>query len=318
MAPAFDMQVTDTRQPTSTLAGVRGVPQALINLARPRQWVKNVIVFGPLVFAHSLFEGNLLGHSIATFASFCLVSSAIYAFNDVLDVENDKQHPTKRFRPLPSGQINVPLALMWGALLGVIGLSLAMSVDVASGLMALAYVALMVAYSTKLKHLVILDVFAISGGFILRAVAGALAIHVIISPWLYVCTMLLTLFLGFGKRYNELAILDDSAALHRRNLEDYSPAMLEQMTSILIASTIMAYSLYTFSADSLPADHSMMLTIPFTLYGIFRYYYLVHKKSLGGAPEQVLLHDRPLLITVVLWGAVSIGVLYSGGLSLVL
>jgi len=144
-------------------------------------------------------------------------------------------------------------------------------------------------------------------------VAGALAIQVHISPWLYVCTLLLALFLGFSKRYNELLVLQDSAVNHRRSLADYTPAMLEQMTSILIASTIMAYSLYTFSAESLPANHSMMITIPFVLYGIFRYYFLVHKRNLGGAPELVLLHDLPLMLAVLLWGLTSVGVLYLGG-----
>jgi len=153
-------------------------------------------------------------------------------------------------------------------------------------------------------------VFAIAGGFIIRAIAGALAIHVNISPWLYVCTLLLALFLGFSKRYNELLVLQDSAASHRPSLDEYSPAMLEQMSGILIASTIMAYSLYTFSSDSLPDNHAMMLTIPFVLYGIFRYYYLVHKRNLGGAPEMVLLRDIPLIIDVLLWGVTSVAVVY--------
>jgi len=141
----------------------------------------------------------------------------------------------------------------------------------------------------------------------------ALAIHVIISPWLYVCTLLLALFLGFSKRYNELLVLQDAAANHRRSLADYTPAMLEQLTSIVVASTIMAYSLYTFSAESLPANHSMMLTIPFVLYGIFRYYYLVHRRNLGGAPELILLRDIPLMADIALWGLTSVAVLYVGG-----
>jgi len=173
--------------------------------------------------------------------------------------------------------------------------------------------ALMACYSLFIKHLVILDVFAIAAGFILRAVAGALAIHVLISPWLYVCTLLLALFLGFSKRYNELLVLQGTAASHRRSLADYTPAMLEQLTSILVASTIMAYSLYTFSAENVPADHSLMLTIPFVLYGVFRYYFLVHRRNLGGAPEMVLLRDVPLMVDIALWGAVSVAVLYLGG-----
>ncbi|HLG74307.1 MAG TPA: decaprenyl-phosphate phosphoribosyltransferase, partial [Chloroflexota bacterium] len=250
---------------------------------------------------------------VEAFFVFCLASSAIYLINDVLDAETDRQHPEKRFRPVASGRLAVSQALAGAVVLALIALAVAASVDLPLAFVTAGYLALMLTYSTVLKHVVILDVFAIAGGFILRAVAGALAIHVDISPWLYVCTLLLALFLGFSKRYNELLVLQDGASSHRRNLDDYTPAMLEQMTGILVASTIMAYSLYTFSADSLPANHSMMLTIPFVLYGIFRYYYLVHKKNLGGAPEMVLLRDIPLIIDVALWGIAAVGVLYLGG-----
>ncbi len=305
------MQLTQTSSPILAVSASRQTVHGLLRVSRPKQWTKNVLVFGPLVFAHNLFDANLLSRAFLTFAAFCLVSSAIYVVNDVADVEHDRQHPTKRFRPLASGQLSISLGLAWAVVLAVGGIALGFAADPAAGLCALAYIALMLAYTNSLKNMVILDVFSIALGFILRAVAGALAIHVSISPWLYVCTMLLALFLGFSKRYNELLILDHDAAQHRPALEEYSPAMLEQMTTILSASTIMAYSLYTFSAESLPANHSMMLTVPFALYGIFRYYYLVHKKNLGGAPEIALLHDRPLLTTVALWGLVAIGVLYS-------
>jgi 4-hydroxybenzoate polyprenyltransferase len=289
------------------------VLSGLLVSARPRQWPKNLILFGPLVFAYKLLAPNLLAHEVAAFLAFCLVSSAIYIVNDVLDVENDRLHPEKRSRPLAAGRISVGQSLLGACVLGLAGLALAFGIDVALGMAAAGYVALMLGYSSVLKHVVIIDVFAIAAGFIIRAVAGALAIHVIISPWLYVCTLLLALFLGFSKRYNELLALQDSAGDHRRSLADYTPAMLEQLTSILVGSTIMAYSLYTFSAESLPANHSMMLTIPFVLYGIFRYYYLVHKKNLGGAPELVLLRDAPLIIDIALWGIVSVAVLYVGG-----
>jgi 4-hydroxybenzoate polyprenyltransferase len=294
------------RRPPGVLAG-------LLVTARPKQWTKNLILFGPLVFAYKLLSPELLLRAIAAFVSFCLVSSAMYALNDALDVDGDRQHPAKRDRPLPSGQISLGHALAWAVLLGAAGLGLGFAVNLETGLCAAGYLALMLGYSTMLKHFVLLDVFAIAGGFILRAVAGALAIHVVISPWLYVCTLLLALFLGFSKRYNELLVLQDSAASHRRALADYSMPMLEQLTAILVASTIMAYSLYTFSAESLPANHSMMLTIPLVLYGIFRYYYLVHKKNLGGAPELVLLRDVPLIVDVILWALVSVAVLYLGG-----
>jgi 4-hydroxybenzoate polyprenyltransferase len=289
------------------------VAACLIGSARPKQWTKNMILFGPLVFAYKLFAPELLARAIAGFLAFCLVSSATYVINDLLDVENDRQHPTKRFRPIACGQITVRQAGIWAGMLSVAGIGLGFAVNVPLGLSTVAYMVLMLAYSTLLKHVVIIDVFAIAGGFILRAVAGAVAVQVGISPWLYVCTLLLALFLGFSKRYNELLVLGDAAATHRRSLADYTPAMLEQLTSILVASTIMAYSLYTFSAENVPASHSLMLTIPFVLYGIFRYYYLVHKKNLGGAPELVLLRDLPLMVDVALWGVVSVAVLYLGG-----
>jgi 4-hydroxybenzoate polyprenyltransferase len=286
---------------------------ALLASARPKQWPKNLILFGPLVFAYKLFAPELLTRAVGAFLAFCLACSAIYILNDVLDVENDRQHPDKRLRPIASGQISPGQAIAGATGFGLAGLAVGFAVDVEVGMAAAGYMALMVTYSTIIKHLVILDVFAIAAGFILRAVAGALAIHVVISPWLYVCTLLLALFLGFSKRYNELLVLQDEAPSHRRSLADYTPAMLEQLTSILVASTIMAYSLYTFSAENVPANHSLMLTIPFVLYGIFRYYYLVHKKNLGGAPELVLLRDVPLMVDVALWGAMSVAVLYLGG-----
>jgi 4-hydroxybenzoate polyprenyltransferase len=289
-----------------------GLLAALLASARPRQWTKNVIVFGPLVFAYKLLAPELLVRAMSAFVAFCLVSSATYVLNDLFDVDSDRQHPLKRDRPLARGDVSSGQATGWAAVLTVGGLALAFAVNLEVGLAAAGYMALMLAYSSVLKHAVILDVFAIAAGFILRAVAGALAIHVIISPWLYVCTLLLALFLGFSKRYNELLVLQDAAANHRRSLADYTPAMLEQLTSIVVASTIMAYSLYTFSAESLPANHSMMLTIPFVLYGIFRYYYLVHRRNLGGAPELILLRDIPLMADIVLWGLTSVAVLYVG------
>jgi len=287
-----------------------GVVAGLLASARPKQWIKNVILFGPLVFAHDLLAPLQLALALGAFVTFCLVSSATYVINDLLDVANDRLHPLKRFRPLACGQVSAGQSIAWAAVLTIAGLAVGFGTGITVGLAAAGYMVLMLGYSTSLKHLVIIDVFAIAGGFMLRAVTGALAIHVIISPWLYVCTLLLALFLGFSKRYNELMVLQHAAATHRRSLEDYSPEMLEQMIGILIASLLMAYSLYTFSADSLPANHSMMLTIPFVLYGIFRYQFLVHRKHLGGAPEQVLLRDVPLMVDVLLWGAISILVLY--------
>ena len=286
---------------------------ALLASARPRQWPKNIILFGPLVFAYKLFALDLLTREVGAFLAFCLASSAVYIFNDLLDIESDRQHPDKHLRPIASGQLGPSQAIAGAVAFGVAALAAAFAVNARVGMAAAGFMALMACYSLFIKHLVILDVFAIAAGFILRAVAGALAIHVLISPWLYVCTLLLALFLGFSKRYNELLVLQGTAASHRRSLADYTPAMLEQLTSILVASTIMAYSLYTFSAENVPADHSLMLTIPFVLYGVFRYYFLVHRRNLGGAPEMVLLRDVPLMVDIALWGAVSVAVLYLGG-----
>ena len=303
-------RVSAEAAPGATAIRTGSLLAAFAASARPKQWTKNLIVFGPLVFAHDLFSPALVTRAVQAFIAFCLVSSAAYVVNDLLDVENDRQHPTKCFRPIASGQLGLAQAVSLAVSLAAAGLALAFAVDVGAGLAAAAYSLLMLAYSTALKHLAIIDVFAIAAGFILRAVAGALAIHVVISPWLYVCTLLLALFLGFSKRYNELLVLQDSASSHRRSLEDYSPELLRQIIGTITATMVMAYSLYTFSASSVPSDHSMMLTIPFVLYGIFRYQYLVHHKQLGGAPELVLLRDVPLALDIVLWGLTSVAVLY--------
>jgi len=302
------MQV-DANATVQVRGGARSLA-ALVAAIRPKQWTKNLIVFGPLVFAYDLLSPRLLARVMVTFVAFCLLSSSIYVANDLFDAESDRQHPIKQLRPIASGTLSTSRALLLALALGVAGLALAAAAGLPVVLAAAAYVALMLGYSALLKQLVVLDVFCIAGGFVLRAVSGALAIHVVISPWLYLCTALLALFLALSKRQNELLVLRDSAGSHRRSLDEYSPEMLEQMTSIVTACTIMAYALYTFSAKSLPADHSMMLTIPFVLYGIFRYYYLVHRRSLGGAPELVLLHDIPLMLDVILWAATAIGVLY--------
>ncbi|MGH2469557.1 MAG: decaprenyl-phosphate phosphoribosyltransferase [Chloroflexota bacterium] len=297
----------------NTAVQVRGGTRplvALVSAIRPKQWTKNLIVFGPLVFAYDLLSPRLLARVVVAFAAFCLISSSTYVVNDLIDAESDRQHPTKRSRPIASGALGTSRAVVLATVLGVAGLALGAAAGAPVLLAAAAYLVLMVSYSALLKQLVVLDVFCIAGGFILRAVSGALAIHVVISPWLYLCTALLALFLALSKRQNELLVLREGAGSHRRSLDEYSPEMLEQMTSIVTACTIMAYALYTFSAKSLPADRSMMLTIPFVLYGIFRYYYLVHRRNLGGAPELVLLHDLPLMLDVILWAATAIGVLY--------
>lgn len=282
----------------------------LLTAMRPKQWTKNGIIFGGLIFAFKLDHPRLVGFSVAAFILFCLLSSATYLINDISDLEHDRKHPLKKRRPLASGLIRPAHAAVAAALLLLVGLPLSLALNPAFALAALAYVVLTLAYSAYLKHIVIVDVFTIAAGFVLRAAAGALAIGVPISPWLYVCTVLGALFLGLTKRRHELLLLNDDAAKHRRILQEYSPYLLDQMIMIVTSTTVVAYSLYTFSADNLPKNHAMMVTIPFVLYGIFRYLYLAHQKDAGGSPEEVLLRDRPLIADILLWGATSIAVLY--------
>lgn len=275
---------------------------ALLKTMRPRQWTKNAFVFGALVFDRQLFILDSFLHTLAGFALFCLVSSAIYIFNDLADLENDRQHPEKRHRPLPSGQLSPRLAWIAAVLLLVIALSLGVFLSPAFAGVLVTYVVLMLIYSRWLKHIPILDVLTIAAGFVLRVHAGVTLIQVErFSPWLYVVTTLLALYLGFGKRRAELAMLVENAAAHRRVLDGYTLKLLDQYILLVSGTTIIAYSLYTFSAPNLPPDHTMMLTIPFVLYGIFRYLYLIEVEHEGGAPEEILLSDRPLQMAILFW-----------------
>jgi 4-hydroxybenzoate polyprenyltransferase len=283
---------------------------ALLEAFRPRQWTKNAVVFAAIVFDGRLFEPeSLLNVTIAALL-FCLISSAGYLFNDLRDLEADRQHPIKRDRPIAAGRLQPSFA--WLSMLTIYAVSFPVAFLLSPMLAAvlLMYVLLMQAYSRWLKNLVILDVFIISAGFVLRAVAGAVVVDIPISPWLYVCTILLALFIGFAKRRHELGLLEAAAVNHRKNLADYSIPLLDHFILIVAGSTIIAYSLYTFDSPALPDDGRMMLTIPFVLHGVFRYLYLVHREDSGGAPEQVVLEDKPLLLTVVLWGAMSVILLY--------
>lgn len=275
---------------------------ALLKAMRPRQWTKNAFVFGALVFDRQLFILDSFLHTLAGFALFCLVSSAVYIFNDLADLENDRQHPEKRHRPLPSGQLSPRLAWIAAVLLLVIALSLGVFLSPAFAGVLVTYVVLMLIYSRWLKHIPILDVLTIAAGFVLRVHAGVTLIQVErFSPWLYVVTTLLALYLGFGKRRAELAMLVENAAAHRRVLDGYTLKLLDQYILLVSGTTIIAYSLYTFSAPNLPPDHTMMLTIPFVLYGIFRYLYLIEVEHEGGAPEEILLSDRPLQMAILFW-----------------
>ncbi|MBI3969453.1 MAG: decaprenyl-phosphate phosphoribosyltransferase, partial [Chloroflexi bacterium] len=275
-----------------------------------RQWTKNGVIFVGLIFSRNLFDPRQFATVLAAFVLFCAISSAMYLFNDLADLERDREHPIKRFRPLASGALSQRLAriIACGLLAGALTLSLALQLEF--GLFTLLYVGLMFAYNGYLKHQVILDVLTIAGGFVIRAVAGSIVINVPVSPWLYVVTILGALFLGFSKRRHELILLENRATAHRRILQEYTLEFLNQMITIVTASAVMAYSLYTFSADNLPKNHAMMLTIPFLLYGIFRYLYLIHLKNAGGSPEEVLLGDRPLSVNIGLWLLTSVLILY--------
>jgi 4-hydroxybenzoate polyprenyltransferase len=300
-------------RPASLPAHLRYVLKAM----RPRQWTKNAIVFMALIFSvnQDWFPDrpetwdNLLVRVLITFVAFCLVCGADYLVNDVRDRESDALHPTKRHRPIAAGLLTPIAALAWAAVFFVIGVAIGFAVDWRTGAVVLGYIGLMLGYTAFLKYQVILDVMAISAGFVLRALAGAYAVDVPTSPWLYVVTALGALFLAITKRRAELSLLQDGAVNHRATLALYTPQLIDQMTAMVTASTVIAYALYTFTAENLPSNHMMMLTIPFVAYGIFRYLYLALTRTEGGSPEEVLLKDVPLLLTVIGWVVTSMAVL---------
>ncbi len=284
--------------------------RALIQSMRPREWTKNATLFFALIFAVKFPQPELAMRAALAAGLFCLLSSSIYLVNDVADIEQDRLHPRKRLRPIPSGRLPIPVALV--AALGLCLVALVGAAFLSTGFFALAlgYYLIMLAYAFWLKHMVLIDVFTIAAGFLIRVVAGAVVIAVPISPWLYVCTSLGALFLGFEKRRHELVTLAGGADRHRPILAEYTLGMLDQIITVIAASTLIAYSLYTFSAENLPRDGVMMVTLPFVAYGLFRYLYLVHVKGAGGSPADVLLTDRPLLTNILLWLATSAVVLY--------
>jgi len=299
---------------------------ALVKAMRPRQWTKNLALFVGLVFAQRLFALSSFERAALAFAAFCLASSIIYLLNDLLDLENDRRHPLKCKRPLASGSLPVSWAVAAMGLLLLLCAGLTASIftlpispqsDIFSSFgganllfasTVVCYLLLMVLYSIRLKHVVLLDVFIIASGFVLRILAGAVVIPVSISPWLYLVTILLSLFLALNKRRHELVFLQDQASNHRQILKEYSLPMLDQMITIVSAATFMSYSLYTFQGPT--GNHRLMVTIPFVLYGMFRYLYLVYMRMEGGSPEEVLLRDRHMLATVVSCIVIIITVLY--------
>ncbi|MFC2063725.1 decaprenyl-phosphate phosphoribosyltransferase [Chloroflexota bacterium] len=285
--------------------------KSLFETLRIRQWTKNVLVFFALIFDKQLFDPVAFLRTSAGFLLFCLLSSAVYIFNDLADLESDRQHPEKKNRPIASGRLPVRTAWTAGILLVLMAIPAGYLLSPLFAGVLIAYLVLILVYSKWLKHIPIVDVMVIAAGFVLRVQAGVTLISIErFSPWLYVVTTLGALYLGFGKRRAELALLAGNAGTHRRVLNGYSIALLDQFILIVSSTTLVAYSLYTFSAPNLPENHSMMLTIPFVLYGIFRYLFLVQSKHSGGAPEEVLLSDRPLQLTILLWGITILGVFY--------
>lgn len=285
---------------------------ALIKTMRPRQWVtKNIFIFAALVADKQLFKPEAFLRTLAGFALFSLISSCVYIINDLADVEADRQHPEKKNRPIASGKLPVGVAVTAAVLFVAITFVLAYLLTPSLLAVIGGYFIINLAYSKWLKHVPILDVLIISTGFVLRVGAGVTLIEVErFSPWLYVVMTLLSLFLGFGKRRAELALLANGAGSHRKVLDGYTLPLLDQYIMIVSGATIVAYSLYTFSAPNLPENHTMMLTIPFVVYAIFRYMYLIEVKHAGGAPEEVLLSDRPFQLAMVLWGLTVLAIFY--------
>ena len=287
---------------------------AVLLSLRPQQWVKNLFVFGGLIFAQRLFT-PAVWPALGAFTIFCGLSGAMYLLNDVADREKDRLHPEKRHRPIAAGRLQPGGAVVIAVLIIVLSLALGAWLAPRFALAGLAYVALLGAYSVWFKHMVIVDVLVVAIGFVLRAVAGALAIDVAISGWLLICTVLLALFLALGKRRHEVLTLGESATRHRPILAEYSAGLLDQMIAVVTASTVTAYALYTMSPETVAKFHTHLLpvTLPFVLYGIFRYLYLLYHRRLGGNPSEIVLHDRALLINTGLWLLTVLLIIYGTG-----
>ena len=301
----------------ATPAGPLQLLRLLVLSMRPPQWTKNLLVYAAFFFTlndHWTFDqpgeaGLLLARATAALLVFTAVSGATYLLNDLADLDRDRLHPRKRCRPLASGALPAPLGAGAAAILGIGGLAGAFALSTQLGIVALAYALLQAAYTLQLKHLVIIDVMALGAGFVLRAVAGAVAIDVPISPWLYACTALGSLFIGFGKRRNELDTLGGESMGTRSSLAQYTIPLLDQLTTIVATATLVAYTLYTVTAEGMPDNNAMLLTVPFVGYGLFRYLFLIHGRNVGESPEEILLTDRPLQATIVLWVASAVVVL---------
>ncbi len=275
----------------------------IVKSLRPQQWIKNLFIFAPLIFSQNILNLSLLLKTSAAFGLFCLISGSCYILNDLQDIEEDKRHPLKAMRPLASGRLTKKIAVVFIIVIALSSSILAFLLGRYFFYILLAYFFMQVAYSVRLKHVVILDVFIVAAGFFLRVIAGGLVIDVYISPWLLICTFLLALFLALGKRRHEIVILDKGAENHRPILGEYSPYLLDQMIAVVTASIVVSYCLYTISVETVTkfGTKKLVYTVPFVLYGIFRYLYLIHQKAEGGSPEMLIIKDKPLLIAIFLW-----------------
>lgn len=285
---------------------------------RPKQWTKNGFIFAALIFDVKLFQIESLVRTLLGFALLCLISGIIYLINDLADIEKDRAHPIKKNRPIAAGKVPFNTAIAATIILLAICLPLSFLLNPEFGIIATGYLLLQIGYSFIAKNIVIVDVLTIAAGFVLRVAAGVPLVDatrvspwLFVSPWLYLFTVLLALFLGLGKRRHELILLKEQATKTRANLSDYNIPFVDAMMSIVTTGTIMTYAFYTFTAPNLPENHLMMLTIPFVIYGIFRYLYIIHVQGDGGAPDEVLLTDRSLQIAIVLYGLAVIAILYS-------
>jgi 4-hydroxybenzoate polyprenyltransferase len=275
----------------------------LFRLMRPHQWVKNSFVLTGLLFGHAWQNPTLVTQVIFAFVAFCLISSTIYILNDIVDIEQDRHHPTKRNRPLPSGKLKISVAAVFAIFLGMAALTLASFAANAVVIILLIYALMNVAYSLKLKHVVILDVFIIAAGFMLRILAGTLGLGIPPSQWLLLCGLMVTLFLGFSKRRAEIIALSDDKSAHRKVLQDYSPVLLDKIIVITAAGLIMSYSLYTMNPETIRihGTANLIYTVPFVIYGVFRYIFLLHHQSRGTDTAKDLVRDPHLLIVLLGW-----------------
>ncbi|MGO4731997.1 decaprenyl-phosphate phosphoribosyltransferase [Paenibacillus sp. 2KB_22] len=283
---------------SSPATGTGSTASGLIRLLRPKQWTKNLLLFAALLFSFEEIRTETILATLLGFILFSLVAGCVYILNDFVDRDRDRQHPVKKYRPMASGQVNPSHALLFGIILLILSVGTAFIMNPLFGVLCIVYFLLNVSYSFVLKHLVILDMMTIAAGFVLRAIAGGVLIHVPFTPWFLICTMLLSLFLAIGKRRNELTLLEGNTGSHRKVLDNYSITLLDQFNTIVTTATIISYSLFTFTSDR---TIHLMWTIPLVIYGMFRYLYLIHMKNQGGSPDRVLFEDKPILITVILY-----------------